>query len=547
MTDLDDGFRELQAEYLAELPVRLAELREALVRLRGGEGDAQALLRTKFHQLAGSGGSYGFPEISAVAREAEQFIRGDPSWTDANLERLDVALERLTAVVAAAAGPSPEEERSQHWLDLGYRAHLVGCAGAVRDKMAELLTTAGFLVTTDGGSAEEISRVKDLSLSEWPDVVVIMEEGSEVDPFMIATAWSVPRAVRPRGIVLITGRDGQDRLRAFAAGVDVIYSPEQARAALAKYAKTVARIGSPPPRILLVEDDLDQAQLIASWLEAANMQVIHAPTAAAAEQILDRRETVDLVLLDVTLPDADGFSLARLVRQDQRHHLVPVVFLTERSEVTSHLEALRAGADDFLTKPIEQNQSLLLQVVMTRSERGRRIREMAYRDGLTGLLNHGTLMFQLEHAVEFARRNKENFAFLVLDVDQLNQVNQRYGYLVGDRALLHVARVIQRVARGSDLIGRLSGDEFGMILRQGACEGAGVLARKLQAAVDEHPPELGTAEPIRLDVSIGIACYPESGGNAAAITEAAAQALDRANRAKSSGRDRIQFADPVAP
>ena len=65
--------------------------------------------------------------------------------------------------------------------------------------------------------------------------------------------------------------------------------------------------------------------------------------------------------------------------------------------------------------------------------------------------------------------------------------------------------------------------------------------------MNDHPPELGTAEPIRLDVSIGIACYPESGGNAAAITEAAAQALDQANRAKSSGPDRIQFADPVAP
>jgi diguanylate cyclase (GGDEF)-like protein len=344
--------------------------------------------------------------------------------------------------------------------------------------------------------------------------------------------------------VLITERDDQDRLRAFAAGVDVIYSPEQARAELAKYAKTVARIGSPPPRVLLVEDELDQAQLIASWLEAANMQVLHAPTAASAEQILDRRETLDLVLLDVSLPDADGFSLARLVRQDPRHHLLPVVFLTEGSEVTSHLEALRAGADDFLTKPIEHNQSLLLQVVMTRSERGRRVREMAYRDGLTGLLNHATFMFQLEHAVEFARRTEESLAFLVLDIDRFTQVNERHGYLVGDRALMHVAKVFQRDARGSDLIGRLSGEEFGMILRQGTCEGAGILARKLQAAVEGHPPELGTDESIQLDLSIGIACYPEAGVSAAALTEAAGGALERA---KSRGRDRIQFADPVTP
>jgi diguanylate cyclase (GGDEF)-like protein len=545
MSDLDDGFRELQAEYLAEVPDRLAELREGLARLRGGATDAQELLRTKFHQLAGSGGSYGFPDISTIAREAEQFIRGAPSWTAEDLERLDVAIARLAAVVAAAAGSTPEEARSQRLVDFGYRAHVVGSAGAHRDTVAQLLTAAGFLVTTDHGSAEEVSQVKDLSLSEWPDVVVIVEEGNdEVDPLTVATAWSVPRAVRPRGIVLVTEREIQDRLRAFAAGVDVLFSAEQARVELAKYAKTVARIGSPPPRVLLVEDDLDQAQLIASWLEAANMQVVHAPTAAAAEHILDRRETLDLVLLDVTLPDADGFSLARLIRQDQRHYLLPVVFLTEGSEVTSHLEALRAGADDFLTKPIEHNQSLLLQVVTTRSEGGRRIGKMAYRDGLTGLLNHATFMFLLEHAVEFARRADESIAFLMLDIDQFRRVNDQHGYLVGDRALRHVTEVIQRVARGSDLIGRLSGEEFGMILRQGTCEGAGVFARKLRTAVEEHPPELGTAEPIRLDVSIGIACYPESGVTAAALTEAAAQALARAQTA---GHDRVQFADPIAP
>jgi diguanylate cyclase (GGDEF)-like protein len=283
---------------------------------------------------------------------------------------------------------------------------------------------------------------------------------------------------------------------------------------------------------------LAQAQLVASALESSNIRVNHAENAARAQEIL-AHEVPDIILLDVELPDLDGFTLARLIRQDPKYNLLPIVFLTGRGSTSSHIEALRAGADDFLTKPIDQSISLLLQVVITRAERGRRIREMVHKDGLTGLLNHATLMEELQNAVEYAQRNEEEFAFLMIDVDHFKRVNDRYGHLVGDQVLLHVAHVFQSVARASDLIGRYGGEEFGMVLRRSDRDGAEMVARKLQAALRERPAATKNGETISVEVSIGIAVYPSDGSTASMLAHSADVAL---YQAKTSGRNRVAHA-----
>jgi diguanylate cyclase (GGDEF)-like protein len=105
---------------------------------------------------------------------------------------------------------------------------------------------------------------------------------------------------------------------------------------------------------------------------------------------------------------------------------------------------------------------------------------MIHRDGLTGLLNHATLMAELEHHDRVFRRHGESCPMMV-DVDHFKRVNDRYGHLIGDQALLHVAKVFQTTARASDLIGRYGGEEFGLILRRTDRQGAGVLANKLRS------------------------------------------------------------------
>ena len=539
--DLDETFEALQQEYLAELPARLADLRKDVAALQAGEADAAVSLRSRLHQMAGSGGSYGFPQLSRIARDTEQWMLGDPVWDGTALARL----EEMVAQLAEVLDTTPEKiarpvRQSIIPADFGWRARVIGGRGeagvaGLLDSVTRTLEAAGFLVSL-GVEQEDISSIP---VSARPDLLIIIGNAADFDTHATAAAWSSARALRPRGVVLIDTGTDPDRLGAVAAGVDAIFPPEQVEVEFARYAKTLARIGVPPSSVLLVEDDLAQAQLVASALESSNIRVSHAENARQAQEFL-AHESPDLILLDIQLPDVDGFALSRLIRQEPRYGLLPIVFLTSRTSIATHIEALRAGADDFLTKPIDQSLNLLLQVVITRAERGRRIREMVHKDGLTGLLNHATLMSELENAVEYARRNDERLAFLMIDIDHFKRVNDRHGHLVGDQVLLHVAQVFHSTARASDLIGRYGGEEFGIILRQSDRRGAATVAEKLRSALRERPATTENGEPITIHVSIGAASYPADAPSASEIARAADAAL---YRAKTHGRDRVEFAD----
>ena len=537
MTDpLNTALAELRREYLFDVPGRLAELRKDVAAFRAGETDAVQSLIGRFHRLSGSGGSYGFPEISEIARGGERWLKTElPAPGEVAAKRLEELVDRLAAAFDAAARELGLPARGPAVTEFGWRALVIGSDGPLRKNIQSALVNTGFVVRGESGAGEP----RELKLSERPDLVVVTDGPAGPDPFATATAWSGAGPVRPRSIVLVGRIESTDRVRALAAGIDTIIPPDRVSVDLPTYAKTLARIGSPPPRVLLVESDAAHAEMLTQWLEQANAKVTHCADGASAREAITR-DTPDLILTDTRIPGIDGLSLARLVRQDSRFSLTPIVFLTDRDTVADQIAALSAGADHFLTEPVDRE--LLTHLVINRAERGRRLREMVHRDGLTGLLNHATLMAELEHAVEYARRHGETFAFLMIDVDHFKRVNDRYGHLAGDQVLLHVARVFQTTARASDLIGRYGGEEFGMILRRTDRAGAGILADKLRTALAEQPAVIAAGETIPVRVCIGIAAYPDDASTAGELAQLADTAL---YRAKAGGRDRVEFSPAV--
>lgn len=528
---LNNALAELRREYLFEAPGRLAELRKDVAAFRAAEPDATQSLLRRFHRLAGSGGSYGFPDISHIAREGESLLAQPVENVGIAAARLEKLVDRLAETFDAAALGLGLPARGPAVTEFGWRALVIGPDSATRADVVTALVNAGFVVRTDDVNGEP----RELKLSERPDLVVVIEDPAGSDPYATATAWSGAGPVRPRSILLVTTTGTTDRVRALAAGIDTILTAERVPVEVPNHAKTLARIGSPPPRVLLVENDQAQAESIIQWLEQVNARVTHCVDGLEARDALNR-ETPDLLLMDTRLPGIDGLSLARLVRQDSRFGLTPIVFLTHHDTVADQIEGLSAGADHYLAEPVDRE--LLTHLVVNRAERGRRLREMVHRDGLTGLLNHATLMAELEHAVEFCRRHSESFAFMMIDVDHFKRVNDRYGHLAGDQVLLHVARLFQTTARASDLIGRYGGEEFGMILRRTDRAGAGILANKLRTALMEQPAIVGAGDTIPVRVCIGIASYPEDASTASDLALLADAAL---YRAKAGGRDRVEF------
>ena len=509
MSELPEGaLLELQREYLAELPAQIAEIRDAIGAFREGHDGADDALRARFHRLAGSGGSYGFPEISSVAREMEHWVATRPPATEA--PRLEAAVDRLAAIVQRAVTPSPALELRR---GTELRVRLVLAPTPERDQLTRELQQAGYEVQY-GSRKDDPSA---LPAAYRPDLLVIGLGPGEGDPSAVASNWTSRWGRRPRAVVLIETLRAIDRLRAVAAGVDAVLPIERMLEELPRYARMLAESGAPPSTALLVESDADQASAIADCLGGANMRVVRTPLAAAVQELLDR-EVPDVLLLGSRLQDGDGFAIARSVRQDPRFRLLPILLLG-RGDVEERIEALRAGADDFLVHPI--HRELLLQTVISRAERGRRLREMLHRDELTGLLNHATLMAELEYAVDYCRRHGGPLAFVVFDLDRFGEINERFGQLVGDQVLLHVANVFRSNVRASDVIGRFGGEEFGMILRGGSPEGAAVLAGKLRRVLGEQAATTAEGIIIPLHVSVGWACFPADGSSAGELAHAA--------------------------
>src|SRR6185437_1142929 len=355
----DAAILELRRQYLLAMPDRLEELRADVAALRSGGKDASLSLRSRLHRLAGSGGSYGFSELSALAREAERWLATNGSGRETS--GLEALIDRMAAAMSVA-----EEQLGAPNADgkaVTPRALVIMRESSQRQRIAEELQAAGY----DVSFGDRHTAPSSIPFERLPHLVVIGGEAGDGDLSAIASTWTTSPDRRPGAVVLVETLRPVDRLRAIAAGVDAVFPAEQVEQKLPRYARTFARIGPPPSNVVLVEPDPARAARISTALDAAHIRVTSNAPSQSVTEALDR-ESPDLLLLSTRLKDSDPFALARMIRQDTRYHLLPIVFVGE--DITAErVAALRAGADDFVS--VSSDSAILVQTVIARAARGR--------------------------------------------------------------------------------------------------------------------------------------------------------------------------------
>lgn len=530
MTGAAEFFEELRREYLAESPARLGELRKDLDALSAAEPDAAASLKIRLHRLAGSGGSYGFPDISGIARSTEQWLAEHPEPDEAGVARLRDAVAAIAGMFdrAAASLGLPMSSSPPKPSAFGWQALIIGPAGDLTNHVEAALRDAQFSVKRQlSGFQPELVPV-----SERPDLAVVIGTTAEETDEVVAR-WALPGPIRPAAVVLVAAPEGTDPLSQPIASVDAIIPAERVDYALLGYARTLGRAVTTPRSVLIVDpDDSGPTRALASALEGSSCRVAVAGSAAAARPPL-LRETWDLVVVAWRLVDTTPAALIRWIHQLPRRRLAPVLVLASQISDDDRLAAIRAGAEDVLLKTAAPGY--LAECVLARIDRNRTVRAAAHRDDLTGLLNHEAIGEELERAVAVARRANEAVALLVFDIDHFRRVNEVHGPVAGDQVLVHVGRLIAGAVRSSDVVARIGGEEFGVLVRRCRAEDAMRLADKVRAAVAGTPTALPDRDiPVRL--SAGVACYPDHGAAAQDILRAADKALIAA---KNTGRDRV--------
>jgi len=286
-----------------------------------------------------------------------------------------------------------------------------------------------------------------------------------------------------------------------------------------------------PLSILIVDDDEALAETYALALQNAGMRAVVATNPAVAfDQIAMAH--IDLVLMDIQMPDVSGIELARAIRQSRRYRSLPIVFLSAERDPARRLEARQLGGDDFIAKPVQLSR--LVSLVRMRATRAIELQSMMDRDSLTGLLNHGRFIDRLHHEFERCKRTGAEMSLALLDLDHFKNVNDSHGHIFGDHVLRTVARVLSVGLRQIDVIGRYGGEEFAIILLDTPPEAACAAVDKLRRRFSKIEFQ-GKSAPFFSTFSGGVC-----GSRMQQTTEALITAADeQLYRAKAAGRDRM--------
>ncbi len=301
-------------------------------------------------------------------------------------------------------------------------------------------------------------------------------------------------------------------------------------------------------QVLLVEDSAVYRQLIGGHLKTWGFEVSMAETGTEASQILERPGAPKLVLLDGILPDIDGIELCGRIRAaGSSGHYVYVILLTGKEGQQNMLDALQAGADDYLRKPFDEAElkarllvgqrilDLQEELVAARES----MREAATRDSLTGLLNRAEIFSMLERELERSRRERKSLCLILADIDHFKKVNDTGGHLFGDEALREIARRLQSKLRPYDGVGRYGGEEFLLVLPSCDLEAAMERANELRELIAATPVISGGVKKA-ITMSFGIALSECVGVKE--LEPLIARADTALYSAKKKGRNRVEHA-----
>jgi len=262
-------------------------------------------------------------------------------------------------------------------------------------------------------------------------------------------------------------------------------------------------------RVLLVEDNPGDARLVREALNDGAPDQFTVRVADSLQHALASLgpgvEEVDVVLLDLSLPDSQGLETYRAIHA--RDPEVPVLVLSGLNDESVALKAVNEGAQDFLRKS-KVDSELLPRAIRYAIERHgmlAQVRQLAVNDELTGLLNRRGFLLLAEHQRSLADRKGTSLGLVFIDVDRFKSTNDTYGHEEGDRALKELAGLLQRTFRRSDVVARLGGDEFIVLMIDVNGAGVQIVLDRLQKSLAAFNQE--TQYLWRLSISLGVALY----------------------------------------
>ncbi|KTD46241.1 regulatory protein (GGDEF domain) [Legionella quateirensis] len=414
------------------------------------------------HSLCGSSGTYGYIELSKAARQMEVFLKNiltHGQFTHEDKNQIVTYINQLKKVLSlelpkqlpvVESKPEPQVEKkviyileqdeilSRHLyeslIQIDYEPFLIQDLITLRRAVEEKVPVAIILDThylKDNG----IETILDLQKEQ---------------------------AIPIQLLCILPNEDIKPRLEAIRAGCTAFFQKPVDVIQLTQILNyKCSTIADESYRILIIDDSESLAEYYSLILNQAGMNARAITNPLCLLKELESFKP-NLLLMDVYMPECTGFELAAVLRQESRYTKIPIIFLSTEDDKDKKLFAISLGGDDFLTKPISPQH--LISAVRSRSKRASILNYYMTTDSLSGLLNHSSILNQLDIQLAKARQEHLPLSFIMVDIDHFKKINDSFGHPVGDMVIKKLSSMFLSRIRSQDHVGRYGGEEFALIL-----------------------------------------------------------------------------------
>ncbi|HTZ99412.1 MAG TPA: diguanylate cyclase [Candidatus Aquilonibacter sp.] len=321
--------------------------------------------------------------------------------------------------------------------------------------------------------------------------------------------------------------------------------------AVAPPGRNAEKSASGTVKVLIADDSAVYRKLVERTLDPESCSVLVARDGSEAIEIIER-EHPSLIITDWIMPDITGLELCRRIRENKDSEYAYVILLTSNAEKENVVKGLTAGADDYLTKPFDQDELLarvrvglrLIDLHRQIETKNHMLEELALTDSLTGLPNRRAIETWAGRQLSGAARHGFPFWTVLVDLDHFKHVNDTYGHEAGDTVLKRFGEIIKNNTRYSDISGRIGGEEFVQVITHSVEDGVRILVERMRGQFAAERFEFG-GETFCVTASFGVAGF--HGKRSPEFSALLAEADAALYRAKNSGRNRIEFSSITVP
>lgn len=535
LAEIQQAMAALQVSFWSKLGLKSTQFTEAAQQLREGNLTVLPAIISLAHQLAGSCGTFQFQHLGHLARQIEVHAISAKRAQHPELyllEPLTDAIERFVAEVRQGSAQPTfqlEEQLSLHqprqdiWLVLS--------PSALRDELSAQLHAFGYQITT-------FATFSDCTSALRKQAPALLFCAATLEDQSLFNHYELLQSVNEKQSRLMIFSE-EDSFEIRIEGVrhkaqGCFVSPLDIPSMLQRISKLFDESTFSDKKVSILDDDLLLAEHYSWVLKSAGfeVQVICDPDQIIAELVAFKP---DVLLLDMHMPAFSGAEISGVIRQYDSLSSLHITFLSAEHDIQLQLQALSFGADDFITKPIS-NENLVTSVKL-RLARNREIKSLIERDGLTGLVKHAAIKEVVMTEFDRMSRGGEHFCLAMVDLDHFKQVNDSYGHAMGDIVISTIATLLRKRLRRSDRAGRYGGEEFLVVLPKCAIEDAKFLLDNILVSFREIHFSSG-AQHFSCTFSAGIVSSIGKYANAEMMMNAADALL---YQAKHQGRNQVRI------